>query len=382
MAVRTRHDRGAVSIEYIGVGVAIIALLGAMFITGVAAKAGDAFEYTFCKAASVVDGRACSMGSSDGGEPGDPTKMSPRERAESGDYVALGDSYISGEGAGSYLDGTNFDANEAAKDERRKDMNPFEKAWDSLPGGDDEDHSDESNYCHRSDNSWASGVHSDGNFKGDFTFGACSGATTKDYWNENGDNDGEKPQRELIDEDTSLITLSMGGNDAGFSSVIENCVSPFGNGCGSEKSDEVKADIDKAAEDLIKVYLDMREKSPNARIIVAGYPRMFPVDDDDANGGDSGVSRDEQRWVNEMGEYANGKIREAAENSGADIEFVDISNALDGHEIGSDDPWMNDLDVGFGGADSSGASVESFHPKKEGHNAIQALIDAQIDQGP
>ena len=43
---------------------------------------------------------------------------------------------------------------------------------------------------------------------------------------------------------------------------------------------------------------------------------------------------------------------------------------------------VNPFDVGFGGADNTGASVESFHPKTEGQNAILAIVNDQIDRGP
>lgn len=174
------EDRGAVSIEYAGVSVAIIAIVGALLLSGVGAKVGDSFAYVFCKATSVVDGRACSMSASDSSSPSDLSGLSPRGRAEAGDYVALGDSYISGEGAAPYLEGTNVDYAAEAEKKRLDDMNPFERALDRFhhPDAPDED----ANYCHRSDNSWAPKIYANGNFKGDFTFAACSGATTKQYW--------------------------------------------------------------------------------------------------------------------------------------------------------------------------------------------------------
>jgi lysophospholipase L1-like esterase len=356
---RGGDQRGQSTGEYVGIAafVALLVVAAIAFVRPSAAEpARDVASTAFCKIGSVVGGGGCdATGSEDGrpGGPGDnpdrdgdgqPDPATPRDRAEAGDYGALGDSYSSGEGADDYLDGTDQDGNR----------------------------------CHRSQNAYSQVVYNGGNFGGGMVFGACSGAVVENYFGNNpGNNEG--PQRDRITDDTSLLTVSMGGNDFGFADVLTECVL---HGCANaEYERQARERIDREVEQLIQMYLDMRERAPNARILVLGYPQLFPDDGGHGISWSSSITGAERRWLNAMGDYANQSIQNAiaaANAQGADIEYVDVSNALAGHEIGTDDPWMNDLDLDLSWPPVNPAS---FHPNAQGQQALADAVNAAIDRG-
>lgn len=373
------RERGEVAVEYVVAGVALIALIGGVLATtSVGTYVSQSFGYVFCEAAAVVDGRTCAPPSFTDSSSIDTSmeELSPEEQAYAGDYVALGDSYSSGEGADDYIDGTNDD-------------NHYTKwAADKLWGWNAVFGTPNNNICRRSENAYSAHVYSQGDFNGEYIFGACSGAITTNYFEDNNkDNDGEGPQREHITKDTSLITLSMGGNDFGFSDIMSDCVisgiTTSAAKCGSEESTQAAyASVDAKVDELVTMYQQMGEDAPDdARILIVGYPRMFP---DPPTGPTWGMSINSQRWINdELLGYANDTVQRAMADSGVDnLEFVDVSESLDGHEAGTSEPWMHDLKPGFDGDSKIPVSNNSYHPTSEGQNAIGAIVqDAVVNGG-
>lgn len=359
-------EQGAVSIEYVAIGVALTVILSVLAVSGVGPSISQNVAYVFCKAASAVDGRGCAKPVSVNAD-----GQTPKEQAEAGDYVALGDSYSSGEGAGDYVDNTNSD------DATKQMINDL--PIDLWPGD------PHNNICRRSANAYSEVVYHNGDFKGDFIFGACSGGVMADYYNDNGGgNEDEGPQRDHLTEDTSLVTISMGGNDFGFGNVVAGCVikgsTMVAGSCGSGESDSVKAKIDIEAVRLVQFYKDLAADTPDkARILIVGYPQLFP---DDPSGLPLAITNGDQKWINDMGAYANQKIQEAIIASGTRVEFVDVTNALNGHEIGTDEPWIHDLTAGIDGGNwIKPVSNNSFHPTAEGQNAIGAIVQQKIKDG-
>ena len=356
-----RAERGQGSLEYGGIVLLAAILVGAVvYATGWGHPIRESVESSICE---IVSGGSGNCGFPD-------AELSPEERATSGDYVALGDSYSSGEGADDYLEGTNDD------DATKEAINDF-NGW--LWPGDPHN-----NICRRSANAYSASVYGSFDFEGDYHFGACSGGVVRDYYEDNtSDNEGEGPQRDHITDDTSLITMGMGGNDFGFGGVMKSCV--IGGSCATdEHAEEVDADIDAEIDTLAQLYRDMESDAPpGARILIVGYPQLFPDPEDITNGSDSFIGEDEQGWLNERGAHANWAIQEAIRRSGTNVEFVDVTDALSGHEVGTDDPWINDLDLGIDGGDwLNPTSRNSFHPNADGHAAISLIVQEHVRSGP
>jgi lysophospholipase L1-like esterase len=367
-----RGDDGQGTAEYIGLGVVITALIGTLLAIGpdLQDRAAGAVDAVYC---SLAEGARCGdraaaeppasshdpAGGSPTGSPADsdaapsattstdaPEPPTPREIAESGGYVALGDSYSSGEGADDYQPGTDVDTNR----------------------------------CHRSANAYGQQVYDGGNFAGGFSFGACSGGVVEDYFGPNQQNQGEQAQRDLITEDTSLITVSMGGNDFGFADVLSHCM--FHRCANDTYLAELQDRIAAEAGQLVEMYRDMRERAgDDARIVVVGYPHLFDVDGNHGLSLSSPITAAERRFLNNMSDMANQAIRESIANADAGIEFVDIRDAYAGHEIGSDAPWIHDLSLHWDWG-NTGPNPSSFHPTPAGQDAIRDAVNQQIDEGP
>lgn len=386
---RRRLERGVASLEYVVVGAAILVLVG---VVGTSTDVGQSLTrgvgYNICRAASGVTGAACTPpsstegGSDDGTDeplrPGDDgyNGQTPEEQATNGDYVALGDSYSSGEGAGDYIDDTDDS-----------------KSWGFWAD-------DYENMCHRSANAYTATTAASLGFDSDsYSSHACSGSVMVDYYSPNHKGDeaqGEGPQGDAVrDKKPSLVTISMGGNDFGFGEVLGSCIQSdcFEN---PGEIDDKKAEIyqkiygvkpgetvdyqNPPKDSLLKLYQDMRaDAGPDARLLIVGYPQLFPDEDKITNGGDSFISPAEQGRLNDIGAYVNSQLAAATDNSPSSVEFVDVTDALKGHEVGTDDPWINDLDLGRGGP--AGTSQESFHPKATGNNAIADIVEEHVRKG-
>lgn len=73
---------------------------------------------------------------------------------------------------------------------------------------------------------------------------------------------------------TSLVNISIGGNDSGFSNVMLNCA-PYYFTCGSaisEANEFVKNELPGLLE---TTYKDIRARATTAKVIVLAYPKLF-----------------------------------------------------------------------------------------------------------
>ena len=118
---------------------------------------------------------------------------------------------------------------------------------------------------------------------------SCLGASTKDLDESQGS--GIPAQLSALGPSTSLVSLGIGGNDLGFSSVVANCaaVTPWGAtkvgwSCRSHYTvngvDELVSMVHQVGDRVAALLTDVRSLAPQARVFVVGYPDIVP-----ANGG-------------------------------------------------------------------------------------------------
>ncbi|GJF22946.1 SGNH/GDSL hydrolase family protein [Streptomyces flaveolus] len=225
--------------------------------------------------------------------------------AVTGGYVALGDSYSSGVGAGSYISSSG-------------DCKRSTKAYPYL---------------------WAAS-HSPSSF--DFT--ACSGARTGDVL---------AGQLGPLSSSTGLVSISIGGNDAGFADVMTTCVLESDSSCLSRVA-TARAYVDQTLPgNLDSVYSAIRTKAPNAHVVVIGYPRFYKL-------GTSciGLSETKRKAINDASDLLNTTIAKRAADHG--FTFGDVRPPFTGHEICSGSAWLhsvNWLNIG-----------ESYHPTAGGQS--------------
>ncbi|MFF8999454.1 SGNH/GDSL hydrolase family protein [Streptomyces achromogenes] len=225
--------------------------------------------------------------------------------AAAGGYVALGDSYSSGVGAGSYI-------SSSGSCDRSTKAYPY--LWNAA-------HSPSS-----------------------FAFNACSGATTDDV---------RANQLGSLDSSTSLVSVTAGGNDAGFADVMTTCVLQSDSACLS-RIDTAKAYVANTLPGKLDTLYDaIRAKAPSARVVVIGYPRFYLL-------GQSclGLSETKRTAINGAADYIDTAIKARA--TAHNFVFGDVRTTFAGHEICSGSSWLHSvdwLDIGV-----------SYHPTAAGHS--------------
>jgi lysophospholipase L1-like esterase len=113
---------------------------------------------------------------------------------------------------------------------------------------------------------------------------SCSGATTDDMTQpQNVDPDGPNPpQFNSLDPSTKVVSLTIGGNDIGFSSIAESCITynPFSHPCKDKYNsggvDQISQRIQATAPKVAAVLQGIHARSPSARVFVVNYPAIFP----------------------------------------------------------------------------------------------------------
>lgn len=306
------------------------------------------------------------------------------------EYVALGDSFSSGEGVEPFLNGTD----EASPNENR---------------------------CHRSEDAYPMLLDKDSTQKTKLnlaTFVACSGATTSNItttgqWN-------EPAQIEALSEDTDVVTLTVGGNDAGFESVLRACLQSIafwvdpGWGCSSDSNvtDPLQERLDalngtalstvytpeSAApiHSIKEVIESIASAAPNASIQVAGYPHLFGsiLGTFEANvsapgygqcdvafwGGVVAVSYTDAQWINDRTDALNSIIEDAVEETrgqGVDVTYVS-PDSFETHALcDSSASYINALFL-EGNFSNPDVVAKSFHPKDSGILAYKALFASSL----
>ncbi len=113
---------------------------------------------------------------------------------------------------------------------------------------------------------------------------SCSGATTTDMTQpQNVEPDGPNPpQFNSLDASTTVVSLTIGGNDIGFSEVAESCITlnPFSHPCkdkyDSGGHDQLAERIEATAPKVAAVLQGIHARSPSANVYVVNYPAIFP----------------------------------------------------------------------------------------------------------
>jgi lysophospholipase L1-like esterase len=112
---------------------------------------------------------------------------------------------------------------------------------------------------------------------------SCSGATTADMTQtQNVEFGSNPPQFNSLDAETTVVSLTIGGNDIGFSEVAESCITlnPFSSPCKSKYDsggvDQLEGRISATAPKIAAVLQGIHTRSPKAKIYVLNYPAIFP----------------------------------------------------------------------------------------------------------
>jgi lysophospholipase L1-like esterase len=117
---------------------------------------------------------------------------------------------------------------------------------------------------------------------------SCSGATTDDFTQSQVGSGGVAvpPQFDALTPDTALISLTIGGNDIGFGSVVSTCAqlsatNPFGAPCEAAMTaggtDRLAEAINATAPKIAAALRGIHQRAPHARVLVVGYMDILPA---------------------------------------------------------------------------------------------------------
>ena len=159
----------------------------------------------------------------------------------------------------------------------------------------------------------------------------------------------------------SSVTLTIGGNDAGFADVLRSAASPAWLSDSDTAIDGAEAVIrDRLPRLLTGVYTAVRAAAPHADVVAATYPRLF-------NGTDchplTFFTPEELDRLNRVGDRLATVIGDAAGDAG--IEVVDVRDGFEGHAVCDPAPMVNGLVLPV---------WESFHPTASGHAEYARLL--------
>jgi lysophospholipase L1-like esterase len=246
-----------------------------------------------------------------------PSAAAAGQPAGVGDYVALGDSYSSGVGTGFY---------------------------DPTSGP-----------CARSPLSypplWVVEHH-----PASFGFVACSGATTADVL---------AGPASALQPGTDLVTITIGGNDAGFGPVLQTCTTADSDAACFAAVDAAEGFERSVLRDrLTRTYTAIRQAAPYAQVGVLGYPRLFDLAPICADQQVPNVAR--RTKLNEGADVLDGVIQSVSQQFG--FYFGEVRGQFAGHGVCSADPWINNPSVP--------TIVGPYHPNQIGYrNGYLAALD-------
>jgi lysophospholipase L1-like esterase len=219
-------------------------------------------------------------------------------------YAAVGDSYSSGVGAGSY----------GSSGSCYRSSNAYPQLWTNAHSGTS------------------------------LTFLACSGARTGDVIS----------QANSIPSNATLVTVTVGGNDAGFSDVIQTCTLGSDSDC-TNRVNTAKTYINNTLPALLtNTYNTIKAKAPGARLVVLSYPRFYTV----PGSCWVGLSDTKRSAINSGADTLASVIQSRAASAGA--TFVDVRSSFVGHNIcSSSDDYLHSL---------TWPVIESYHPTVAGQS--------------
>lgn len=289
-------------------------------------------------------------------------------------YLALGDSYISGEGAQSYRNGTDTPDNLC-----HQSLVSYPYLLNNLFS------SSASVACSgaKMHHILPSGVYGEHTFQvnAEPNEGVIRNALSSH-------NPGYAAQRDFVKLDNpDAVTVSIGGNDVGFGAILEKCVHPTKNlqdnlesasTCYDTYEDraEIVNTVNRQFTQLRDLYKEMKANDMGGRrVYVIGYPQIAKV------GGDCGLNvqmnAEEVKFGSQLISYLNAVIKRAANEAG--VQYVDTEQSFDGHrlcEASAGEAAMNGFTISqkpSGGYDFRA----SFHPNQRGHQLLADTVRTQ-----
>ncbi|MGF1430825.1 SGNH/GDSL hydrolase family protein [Kitasatospora sp. LaBMicrA B282] len=228
-----------------------------------------------------------------------------------------------------------------------------------------------------------------------FTDVSCASATTADLTSAQQVSGGPNPpQLDALTPDTRLVTVGIGGNDAQFSNVLEQCIedglkndmkkwvdpakasaapcqAAYTAPDGSSKLDALLGTV---GQRLSAVLAEVGRRAPAAKVYVVGYPALLPVDPADCTHTlGQAMAPGDVTFLDTEEQHLNAELRQQAQAAGA--VYVDTYTPSVGHDMcaGKSNRWIEPPLPSAGRA--------PVHPNAAGQQGMAAAVLASVGRG-
>lgn len=175
---------------------------------------------------------------------------------------------------------------------------------------------------------------------------------------------------------TELVSMTAGANDVGVNVVLFTCATSTATDCSRAVKTAVTA-MPAVGAVLVRTFAAIHKQAPKAKIAVPGYPRLFNP------AGAPVIPVENQRLVNQGTALLNATIAAAAATAkalyGANVQYVDVTARFAGHEVNTADPWIFYNPNPIPGPDGAPTvDQRNFHPNAEGHRQYAFAVQDAV----
>ena len=313
-------------------------------------------------------------------------------------YVALGDSYSSGQGYAPYQSDSAYSYNGMVSNCDRSVSEAYPDMIDapgtSVPIA-QEASTPGSGYAFNflaCNGQWTTQITENAADSQSAPYGKVDQAplTNVPAWNALSLGYNELPQADqgYLTPSTNLVTMTSGGDDVRFVKVLTDCLETQFDGLQAEcedggtiSGDPQPADVYENAvvsdltPHLEQAYAAVAADAPNAEIIVIAYPNIWAGDTNATAclgaGADTGLAS----WFDQLGDILRGDIETAvswARDQGINIDMINADPAFAGHHVCDSSNWINGVTMSNG---SAVVGPASFHPDQGGIQEFADLVN-------
>lgn len=188
-------------------------------------------------------------------------------------------------------------------------------------------------------------------------FAACQGAQTSDIIN---------GQNYWLTAETDYVTITIGGNDIGFADLIISCGTGSASSCDSaiaDANDKIKNEL---PANLDKAYAAIKKGAPNVRkVVVLGYARFFGPNTSCSAASLSNPDKYDE--LNGVADNLDAAIRGRATAAG--FTYQSSITTFTGHDVCASTPYLNGW---------SWSVADGWHPTRAGHASGLAPLVRQV----
>ena len=168
-------------------------------------------------------------------------------------------------------------------------------------------------------------------------------------------------QAAFIPADATAVLVQVGGHDAGYASIALACLLPSDNSC-LDAIRQSESALPSITSGLIDISAAIRRQAPEATVVLIGYPLLVSTPKACAASQMAGlINAKETNALKALQGKLDAAIAAAARTSGA--RFVDWPRSVDRHSLCSPDSWI-------WGPGSGATPSDLLHPTAKAHAAL------------